>query len=166
MPNRTIYIADADLAVFEKARELAGDSLSATIVQALRRFIQVEEGCQRGFAPVEARIDQDGAYVRKRFVGRLLARIRRRDTRHSRISRLAVYETAGGRFAVLTRTAPDWNTWQDMDWSADGSGEWWEGESRLDVYEDQEALRRAIPAGLWESVARALKGEEIELLDI
>jgi hypothetical protein len=53
-----------------------------------------------------------------------------------------------------------------MDWSAADGSEWWEAECRLDVYEDRESLRRAIPAALWGSVARALEGEEIEQLDI
>ncbi len=42
MPNRTIYVADSDLPVFEKAQQLAGDNLSATIAQALRRFVEAE----------------------------------------------------------------------------------------------------------------------------
>jgi hypothetical protein len=33
MPNRTIYVADADLPIFEKAQELAGENLSATIAE-------------------------------------------------------------------------------------------------------------------------------------
>ena len=37
MPNKTIYIADQDLDLFERAQQRAGTSLSAIIVEALRR---------------------------------------------------------------------------------------------------------------------------------
>ena len=43
MPNRTIYVADADLPIFEKAQKLAGDNLSAAIAQALHYFVEKEE---------------------------------------------------------------------------------------------------------------------------
>ena len=43
MPNKTIYVSDADVPTFERAQELAGGNLSATIVQALRRFVEMEE---------------------------------------------------------------------------------------------------------------------------
>jgi len=43
MPNRTIYVADADVPIFEKAQKLAGDNLSAAIAHALRSFVEREE---------------------------------------------------------------------------------------------------------------------------
>ena len=43
MPNKTIYVKDTDLPLFEKAEALGGETLSATIATALRRFVEVEE---------------------------------------------------------------------------------------------------------------------------
>ena len=34
VPNKTIYVADTDLPLFQRAQELTGDNLSATIVRA------------------------------------------------------------------------------------------------------------------------------------
>ena len=39
MPNRTIYVAGADLSIFEKAQKLAGDNLSAAIPEVLYESI-------------------------------------------------------------------------------------------------------------------------------
>ena len=39
MPNRTIYIADVDLTIFEKAQKLAGDNLCAAIAEELYKSI-------------------------------------------------------------------------------------------------------------------------------
>ena len=44
MPNRTIYVADVDLPIFEKAQKLAGDNLSAAIAQALHYFVEKGRG--------------------------------------------------------------------------------------------------------------------------
>ena len=34
MPNKTIYVADGDLPLFDRAQELTGGNLSATITRA------------------------------------------------------------------------------------------------------------------------------------
>ena len=39
MANKTIYIADEDLAVFQKAQEIAGESISKVIAKALRQYV-------------------------------------------------------------------------------------------------------------------------------
>ncbi|WKB34623.1 hypothetical protein QS257_11395 [Terrilactibacillus sp. S3-3] len=78
MPNKTIYVPDADLSVFDKAQKLSGNNLSATIVQALRLFIKAKEG--KGFTQIEVTVGENGTYQRKRFIGKELIR-----TRHLKI---------------------------------------------------------------------------------
>jgi EXLDI family protein len=73
MPNKTIYVSDTDLPVFERAQELAGENLSSTIVQALRNFVQAYETRAAGFRDVVVRVGSD-FYTRKQFRGRLLAK--------------------------------------------------------------------------------------------
>jgi hypothetical protein len=41
VPNKTIYVSDGDLQLFQRAQELAGGNLSAAISKALRRFVDV-----------------------------------------------------------------------------------------------------------------------------
>jgi len=43
MPPKTIYVKAEDLPVFERAEELGGDSLSAVIAEALKRFVERKE---------------------------------------------------------------------------------------------------------------------------
>jgi len=50
MPNKTIYVRDEDIKVFEQAEELGGDSLSAVIAEALRRFVAVKQAEAQGMA--------------------------------------------------------------------------------------------------------------------
>src|SRR5258708_38696707 len=61
MPTKTIYVADADLPTFERAQALAGDNLSATIVQALRRFVQAHDA-GRVDMELDVDIDLDGGF--------------------------------------------------------------------------------------------------------
>ncbi|MCL1631735.1 EXLDI protein [Sporolactobacillus sp. CPB3-1] len=101
MPNKTIYVQDADLAVFDKAQAVSGKNLSATIVQALRFFTKIGEG--KGFEHIEVSEGEDGFYKRKRFIGRELASASVHDDEHSLLTTYVVYETTHGRYAVYIR---------------------------------------------------------------
>jgi hypothetical protein len=43
VPNKTIYVREADTEVWEKAERLAGGSVSALIAEALRRYVEEVE---------------------------------------------------------------------------------------------------------------------------
>ncbi|TME65527.1 MAG: EXLDI protein [Chloroflexi bacterium] len=142
MPNRTIYVADADLPTFEKAQELAGENLSATIAQALRRFVDAEEAKASGFEEVTVKVGKI-AHSYKRFRGRLLAKGRVRDQNEMRRTVYDVYQTVKGKLALYVRGAPN-------------------------LYETLDELKDNVPLELYEAVAQALKGdpEGVEYLDI
>jgi EXLDI family protein len=126
MPNKTIYVADSDLPIFERAQELAGENLSATIAGALRRYVKAEEARARGFDEISLKVGSHRNYTVKRFMGRELARRRERDEAMRRVVTETVFQTAKGRFAVYTRSAPDWSgmsSWLS-DWLTDWGGDW------------------------------------------
>lgn len=190
MPNRTIYVADADLPIFEKAQQLAGDNLSSTIVQALRRFVESEEARASGYQEITIAVGKGRPYVQKRFRGRLLTKRRLALGNKARMLIMEIYQTAGGRFAVYSRNLPNWDWsgrsrhehqkhqqshnggWGDWDWDWDWSASGWGAafepeERRLDVIENLDTLKEAIPAEMYESVVRYFQqGDDIEFLDI
>ncbi len=186
MPNRTIYVADSDLPIFEKAQQLAGDNLSATIVQALRRFVETEEARASGYQETTIAVGKGRPYIQKQFRGRLLIKRRLALSNKARVLNLEVYQTVHGRFALYSRNLPNWDwsgqakqhhkhqhahggNWNwDCDWSVSGWGEAYEPEERrLDVFENLEALKEALPEEMYESIVRYLQqGDEIEFLDI
>ncbi len=43
MPNKTIYVRERDVGLWERAEELAGGNVSALLAEALRRFVEEEE---------------------------------------------------------------------------------------------------------------------------
>ncbi|MCI1857108.1 MAG: EXLDI protein [Sporolactobacillus sp.] len=101
MPNKTIYVPDADLRIFDHAQDVSGKNLSATIVQALRYFVKIGEG--KGFVHIEVSEGSDGLYKRKRFIGRELASASVSEG-NNRVTDYIVYETAHGNYAVYKTT--------------------------------------------------------------
>ena len=193
MPNRTIYIADADVALFEKAQKLAGDNLSAAIAHALRVFVEREEARQGGYEDITIQVGKGHPYIQQQFRGRLLAKRHIKLANEMRILIMNVYQTAKGRFAVYTRNQPNWNwtDWShrqpgksrkgwdvdvevnvDANWprkkqlSYDWSAYYEEIEMRLDVYNTLDDLKENIPEELYDAITRYLRGGEVEFLDI
>lgn len=200
MPNRTIYVADGDLPIFEKAQQLAGDNLSATIAQALRRFVETEEAKESGYQEITVRVGKGKPYQQKQFQGRILAKRRLHVSQEGRMLTLIVYQTVHGRFALYSKNTSYWGGWSgswsgqvkqhrtdknekkknwgwdwgdwdwDVDWNWTDPSTWGAkseaDESRLDVFENLEALKEAIPTEMYESIVRYLNGDEIEFLDI
>src|SRR2546421_2925922 len=155
MPNRTIYVADADLPTFEKAQELAGENLSATIAQALRRFVEAEEARTSGFEEATVKVGKI-AYSYKRFRGRLLAKGRVHEQNETRRIVYEVYQTAKGKLALYVRSAPDWGnpkTWSYRNWSHRDWSQWpnTEHEFRLEVYDTLDGLQDNVPEELYEA---------------
>lgn len=72
VPNKTIYVSAADLALLQRAQEIAGGNLSAAIVRALRRMVEVEDASLEGFEETTVKVGA-GKGSRQRFFGVLLA---------------------------------------------------------------------------------------------
>jgi EXLDI family protein len=176
MPNKTIYVSDDDLPLFQRAQELAGGTLSATIAAALRRYVEVEEGRQQGYDDVVVRVGP-GLGRKQRFSGVLLAEMER--TGNERDETYRVYRTRSGKYVVhLERseahvnTGPNaekyrtgWRAWVG-DWSANQSWTRIPADSSLRVTDDLDALREIIPTELHELVLDAVHEPTIEDLDI
>lgn len=190
MPNKTIYVAAEDLALFTRAQELAGGNLSAAINQALQRFIEVRETTMQGLTECTVGVGAAGARHRKRFVGHQLARWRHRSAA-GQVETFTVYRTAKDRFAVHVRRDPDWLNWTDeRDWNdpatwsmpqrprsedpgsdtSPGGGDgwsWWDsGEYTLQVYDSIDDLKRGISPELAHLVVDNLTIPAVEDLDI
>ncbi|MEU5576265.1 EXLDI protein [Streptomyces huasconensis] len=186
MPNRTIYVGEGDVALFQRAQSLTGGNLSAAITRALQRFVEIEEAHLEGFEEVEVRVGSDGVYRRKRFVARRIAQGRRQPSADRRGEWFAVYHTRKGRFAVYHKqftespkpehmpwgdaedpryTIEYWNNVTEFD-SAHG----WEpadnAEMSLDVYENLDDLKAALPEDLARVVEDNAQQQPVEELDI
>lgn len=74
VPNKTIYVREADTELWEEAEKLAGGSLSGLIANALRRYVE-EEKLKEETGMETIQVDIGGYHNSKRaveFVGRWL----------------------------------------------------------------------------------------------
>ncbi|GEM_PF-609104 len=163
MANKTIYVADADLPLYEQAQALAGGNLSSAIATALRQFVEraQREGAididvdipmasgdegqadQSGFAPIVVKVGQGGAYTLQRFYGRLLGKQHMRQPGQNSIVFYRVYQTKKGALALHVVNSPDWSGWSNW-------GDWrnWKRGKR-DRAEERKRERRRDRADEW-----------------
>ena len=173
MPNKTIYVSDGDLPIYQRAQELAGDNLSAAISAALRRYIDVEEGRREGFDEIIVRVGP-GKGRKVRFVGVLLGEWL--NTASSRVDTFRVYRGRTGKFVVHVERSPDfsmvdaegkpagWRAYLGLDWNVSYGTT--PGESTLEVVESLDELRARIPPQLYDMVVGSAKQPAVEDLDI
>ena len=173
MPNKTIYVSDGDLALYQRAQELAGDNLSAAIAAALRRYVDVAEAKRDGYDEIVVRVGP-GKGRKVRFTGVLLGEWV--NTTASRVETFRVYRGRTGKFVLHIERTPDftmvdregkpagWRAQLGLDWNVSfGSTP---GQSTLDVIESLEELKERIPQQLFDLVAGSATQPPVEDLDI
>jgi EXLDI family protein len=175
MPNKTIYVSDADVPVFQRAQELVGGNLSAAISKALRRLVEVEEGRLEGFEEITVRVGVAPGKL-QRFQGVQLVDWNRTSSGGSGgQERYRVYRTRAGKLAVhvarpkgFVHTAGkdgDLTGWRkhfvaDQQWGETPAA------STLEVFETFDELRAAVPPELAALVEAYATQPEVEDLDI
>ena len=169
MPNKTIYVSDGDLPVYQRAQELAGGNLSSAITAALRRYVDVEDGRREGFKEITVRVGPGGR--QQQFMGILVGQWA--NASWSQVYR--VYSTRTGKLALHTEKSPEWAS-RDENGNPAGWRGWIglgnltytfsSGESTLEVFESLEQMRDRIPPQLYEIVAGSVATPSVEDLDI
>ncbi|WP_330184319.1 EXLDI protein [Nocardia sp. NBC_01503] len=171
MPNKTIYVSDEDLKLFQRAQELVGGNLSGAIVTALRRFIELEEGRIEGYEEVVLKVGKEGTR-QIRFSGALLSHWHQ--VGDHRVEDIRVYRTRKGAFAVHshfsnwsefpadTNPLKDWKQWRRF--LGLGEQDW--GDYDFEVFEKIEDMQGKIPDRLYARVLDAADHSSIEELDI
>lgn len=172
VPNKTIYVSDGDLKLYQRAQEISGGNLSAAIASALRRYVDVSEGLMEGFDDVVVRVGI-GSGRKVRFVGALAGEWL--DTRQRAAEHFRVWRGRTGRFVLHIERSADW-------WTVDAEGKpaGWRGylgigdvrygsspkESTLEVVDTLDALRDKVPSELFDMVTRSARQPTVEDLDI
>ena len=172
VPNKTIYVSDADLPLYQRAQEVAGGNLSAAISAALRRYVDVEDGRREGFDEIIVRVGP-GRGRKVRFTGVLLGEWV--NTSSNRVEAFRVYRSRTGKFVLHVERSADW-TMVD----AEGKPAGWRGHlgignvsygnspgvSTIEVVETLDEIRERIPHQLYEMVAGSAQQPPVEDLDI
>jgi EXLDI family protein len=172
VPNKTIYVSDGDLPLYQRAQELAGGNLSAAISGALRRYVDVEEGRREGFDEIIVRVGP-GKGRKVRFVGILLGEWVNSSV--NRVETFRVYRGRTGKFVLHIERSPDYTMVDE-----EGKPAGWRGylgignisygnvpgESTLEVFGSLAELRERIPQQLYDRIAGTANQPPVEDLDI
>ena len=172
VPNKTIYVSDGDLRLYQRAQELAGGNLSAAISTALRRYVDVEDGRRQGYDEIIVRVGP-GKGRKVRFTGVLLGEWL--NSSFSRVETFRVYRGRTGKFVLHVERSPDYTILNE-----EGKPAGWRGylgignisygnspgESTLEVFASLEDLRERIPPQLYDLVAGPAQQPALEELDI
>ncbi|WP_030155546.1 EXLDI protein [Glycomyces sp. NRRL B-16210] len=172
MPNKTIYVSDKDLALYNRAQELAGGNLSRAISTALKRYVDAEEGRLEGFEEITVRVGPGTGRKRQRqrFTGVKLGEWIRSDSKTAEIYR--VYRARSGKFVVHTEKTPDYvHVTGETGWKKVlGFGEQFygstTGEASLEVVDTLDELKAKIPAELYSMVAASAEAPPVQDLDV
>ena len=171
VPNKTIYVSEGDLPIYQRAQELSGGNLSAAISAALRRYIDVEEGKRLGYDEITVRVGP-GKGRKVRFTGVLLGEWY---SSRDRIENYHVYRSRTGKFVLHVERSPDWTMVND-----EGKPAGWRGylgvgnvsygsspgASTIEVVATLAELRERIPPQLYDMVAPAAEQPPVEDLDV
>ena len=173
VPNKTIYVSDGDLKLYESAQKLAGGNLSAAIAKALKRYVETAEGLREGFDDVVVRVGV-GAGRKVRFTAVLVGEWT--DTINERIEQYRVWRGRTGKYVLHIERQPGY--WQ-LDAEGNPVGGWKGGlgigvakyrgtpkEQILEVFDSLEHLRDKVPPELYDIVARDARQPTVEELDI
>lgn len=161
--NKMLYVSERDADLFDRAQALSGTSLSATVVQALKLYVDREEARQQDMKEVRVRIYRDGTTQIRRFYGRRITEVQSKSS-PTELSYFSIYATAKGHYALYVRKEPDWSSGNRA--SGPGHDPQYEITSALDVFDDLDALRLQLPHEVAARLDRALAVEPVVDLDI
>ena len=69
MPNKTIYVSEKDVPLFERAKEIAGVALSSVLVQALSEYVSRHEEREKGIKEISVKVGSEKSGRVLRFNG-------------------------------------------------------------------------------------------------
>jgi EXLDI family protein len=175
VPNKTIYVSDGDVPLYERAQQLAGGNLSQAIAKALRRWVDLAEGLGDGYQDVHVRVGL-GNGRKVRFVGALVGQWKTGGVGDVvREEHYRVYQGRTGRYVLHVERGTGYSALDSAGKPAGWRG--WMGvgdvkytelpkEATLGVLATLEELRDKVPAELFAMVERSARLPTVEELDI
>ena len=172
VPNKTIYVSESDLELFQRAQDLTGGNLSQAITRGLRRLVELEEGRLEGYDEITVRVGP-GKRLRQRFVGVLLVEWSR--STKDRVEQFRVYRSRTGKYVLHLERSEEYVHAGGADGQATGwrkhlsSDQSWgtiPATATLEVFDTLDELAERVPAELAALVAATGDLPEVEDLDI
>jgi len=169
MPNRTIYVSEKDVTLFEKAKEIAGEALSSVIVRALTEYVARNQQKEKGMKEVSVKVGVDGAEREQRFIGSRIGDWDGFSDDKVWFMKAVMYKTQKDNWAILLETLYKTSLLTNKkEWKESGDYLINPKKSVLVVGTSTQDLQSKLPKELYLSLMEHAKHEEnpIEYLDI
>lgn len=103
MPNKTIYVSESDVSLFEEAKTIAGEALSSVISRALREYVSRHGKKAKGMKEITVKVGGHNSQREQRFVGQEVGKWSGFSDDKVWLMDAKIYQTQKGNWAILLR---------------------------------------------------------------
>lgn len=169
MPNKTIYVSDSDIALFDEAKEIAGEALSSVISRALKEYVARNTKKQQGMREISIKVGKTSAEREIRFAGLKIGDWSGFSDDRQWLLSATIYGTQKGKWAIYVVTNSKASVLTDRKaWKKNGDYLIDVRKSELLIGETENDFKNKIPKELYSLFVSLTQKEElpIEYLDI
>jgi EXLDI family protein len=169
MPNKTIYVSENDVSLFEEAKTIAGEALSSVISRALREYVTRNKKRAEGMKEISLSVGTPGAESEKRFTGKLIDNWNGFSTDKQWLMKAGIYRTQKGNWVIYLTTEAKASLLLDKRaWKRSGDYLVDSRKSEMVVGKELKDFTKKIPQTLLDTLKNLIEKDEkpIEYLDI
>lgn len=169
MPNKTIYVSEEDISLFEEAKNIAGEGLSSVISKALKEFVSRSKKRQDGVREISVMVGPKSSEREQRFLGKEVGKWTGFDNGKEWYLSAKIYITQKNNWAVYLTTICRASLLTDKkSWKENGEYLINPKKSELLVAKTFNDLQTKVPQDLYTTVESIAEKETnpVEYLDI
>jgi EXLDI family protein len=169
MPNKTIYVSEQDVPLFEEAKGIAGEALSSVIARALREYVSKHQKKAQGMKDLSVKIGSHNSQREQRFIGEEIGKWSGFSDDKVWLMDAKIYQTQKGNLAILLRHSSKATLLTNPhEWAENAEYLENAAKTELIVAENLNKLKERLPRSLYSTIEDLSKRYEVpvEYLDI
>ncbi len=169
MPNKTIYVSEHDVSLFDEAKDIAGEALSTVIARALREYVSKHQKKAQGMKEISVKVGSHNSQREQRFIGVEIGKWSGFSDDKVWLMDAKMYQTQKGNWAILLRHSSKASLLTNpQEWQK--NAEYLENSTKTEliVGENLKQLKEKLPLSLYSTLEDMSKKLDIavEYLDI
>jgi len=169
MPNKTIYVSEGDIALFDEAKQIAGVALSSVISRALKEYVARNTKKKEGMKEISLKVGKNSAEREIRFIGSKLGDWNGFSDDRQWLLSATIYNTQKDKWAIYLTTNSKASLLTDRkSWKKSGDYLIDSRQSELLIGNSEREFKDKIPEELYFLLLSLTKKDElpVEYLDI
>lgn len=169
MPNKTIYVSENDVPLFDEAKDIAGEALSSVISRALREYVARNKKKAQGMKEISVKVGSYNSQREQRFIGEEIGKWSGFSDDKVWLMDAKIYQTQKGNWAILLRHSSKATLLTNPhEWGKNAEYLENAAKTELIVGENLNQLQAKLPKSLYSTIEDLSKKYEVpvEYLDI